>query len=224
VTGLTKNHKGTKDTKGTVATPFRSVAVLCTLCVFVVVVSGACRQDMHDQPRMKAYRGTEFFGDGRSVRPLVEGTIARGQLREDAHLYTGRLGGVFAASFPFPITTEVLARGQERFGIYCTPCHGRLGTGEGMVRQRGYKKPPSYHIDRLRAEKPGYFFDVMTNGFGAMPDYAAQVPVKDRWAIAAYIRVLQLSQHASLDDVPADQRDRLNQPEEGAAASEAPVP
>jgi mono/diheme cytochrome c family protein len=175
---------------------------------------------MHDQPRMKAYRGTEFFGDGRSARPLVEGTIARGQLREDAHLYTGKVGGVFAASFPFPITAEVLARGQERFGIYCTPCHGRLGTGEGMVRQRGYKKPPSYHIDRLRAEKPGYFFDVMTNGFGAMPDYAAQVPVKDRWAIAAYIRVLQLSQHASLDDVPADQRDRLNQPEGGAADSE----
>jgi mono/diheme cytochrome c family protein len=215
VIGPTNNHA-----KGTEAAHLRSVAALCALCVFVVMVAGACRQDMHDQPRMKAYRGTEFFGDGRSARPLVEGTIARGQLREDAHFFTGKVAGVFAASFPFPVTAEVLARGRERFGIYCTPCHGQLGAGEGMVPQRGYKKPPSYHIDRLRGEKPGYFFDVMTNGFGAMPDYAAQVPVKDRWAIAAYIRVLQLSQHASLDDVPVDQRGRLNQPE---GATETPA-
>lgn len=218
--GLTKNHKGTKRTN---ATPLRSVAVPCALGVLVVVAAGACRQDMHDQPRMRAYRGTDFFGDGRSARPLVEGTIARGQLREGAHLYTGKVGGVFADSFPFPITAEILARGQQRFGIYCTPCHGQLGTGEGMVRQRGYKQPPSYHIDRLRAAQPGYFFDVMTNGFGAMPDYAAQVSVEDRWAIAAYIRVLQLSQHASLDDVPAEQRGQLAQPQEGAAGSEAPA-
>jgi len=175
---------------------------------------------MHDQPRMRAYRGTEFFGDGRSARPLVEGAIARGQLRQDAHLYTGKVGGAFADSFPFPVTAQVLARGQERFRIYCSPCHGQLGTGEGMVPQRGYKKPPSYHIDRLRSEKPGYFFDVMTNGFGAMPDYAAQVSVEDRWAIVAYIRALQLSQHASLDDVPGDQRGVLNPLESGAPASE----
>ncbi len=176
------------------------------------MLAGACRQDMHDQPRMRAYRGTEFFGDGRSARPLVEGVVARGQLREDAHLFTGKLDGAFAESFPFPITADVLARGQERFRIYCSPCHGQLGTGEGMVAERGYKKPPSYHIDRLRSEKPGYFFDVITSGFGAMPDYAAQVPVPDRWAIVAYIRALQLSQHARLDDIPAAKRGVLDQP------------
>lgn len=164
---------------------------------------------MHDQPRYKPYRGSDFFGDARSARPLVEGTIARGQLREDAHLYTGKVNGVLADTFPFPVTAETLARGRQRFEIFCAPCHGRAGTGEGMVAQRGFKKPPSYHIDRLRLQPPGYFFDVITNGFGAMPDYAAQVPVKDRWAIAAYVRALQLSQHATLDDVPADRRPLL---------------
>jgi mono/diheme cytochrome c family protein len=164
---------------------------------------------MHDQPRYKPLARSEFYPDHRSARPLVTGTVARGELREDEALYTGKAGKEFVTTFPFPVTPAVLERGRERFEIYCTPCHGRLGNGEGMVVQRGFKHPPSFHIDRLRAAPPGYFYDVMTNGFGAMSDYTAQVPVNDRWAIAAYIRALQLSQHARLDDLPPSDRERL---------------
>jgi hypothetical protein len=173
-----------------------------------VLVTG-CRQDMHDQPKFKPYRATSFFADDRSARPLVEGVVARGDLQEDEHLYKGRENGAPATTFPFPITLEVLQRGQERFNIYCSPCHGRLGDGEGMIVQRGLKHPPSFHIDRLREAPPGYFFTVISNGFGVMFDYADRVPVKDRWAIIAYIRALQLSQHATLEDVPAEQRQQL---------------
>jgi mono/diheme cytochrome c family protein len=179
------------------------------LCVLAVAVS-ACRQDMHDQPRYKPLAKSDFYPDERSARPLVAGTVARGQLRDDDALYKGRNGADLVASFPFPIGAEVLARGQERFTIYCTPCHGRLGNGAGMVVQRGFKRPTSFHNDRLREAPPGYFFDVMTNGFGAMSDYAAQVSVEDRWAIVAYIRALQLSQHASLADVPESARASLD--------------
>ena len=170
---------------------------------------------MHDQPRYKPLARSEFYPDHRSARPLVTGTVARGELREDEGLYTGKVGKDFVTTFPFPVTPAVLERGRERFEIYCTPCHGRLGNGEGMVVQRGFKHPSSFHIDRLRAAPPGYFYDVMTNGFGAMSDYTAQVPVNDRWAIAAYIRALQLSQHARLDDLPPADRERLG----SAAAS-----
>jgi len=176
---------------------------------------------MHDQPRYKPLARSEFYPDHRSARPLVTGTVARGQLREDEQLYTGKVGKDFATTFPFPVTPAVLERGRERFEIYCTPCHGRLGNGEGMVVQRGFKHPPSFHIERLRAAAPGYFFDVMTSGFGAMSDYSAQVPVNDRWAIAAYIRALQLSQHARLEDVPPSDRERLENP---AAVPEAHGP
>jgi len=176
---------------------------------------------MHDQPRYKPLARSEFYPDHRSARPLVTGTVARGQLREDEHFYTGKVGKDFATTFPFPVTPAVLERGRERFEIYCTPCHGRLGNGEGMVVQRGFKHPPSFHIERLRAAAPGYFFDVMTSGFGAMSDYSAQVPVNDRWAIAAYIRALQLSQHARLEDVPPSDRERLENP---AAVPEAHGP
>ena len=161
---------------------------------------------MHDQPRYEAFEATDFFKDGLSARPPVAGTVARGQLNDDEHLYTGKVGGALARSYPMPITRPFLDRGRERFDIYCTPCHGRLGLGDGMIVQRGFKKPTSMHDERLRQEPPGYFFDVMTNGFGAMASYAAQVRPEDRWAIAAYIRVLQLSQNASIDDVPAPQR------------------
>ena len=173
------------------------------------VLAAGCRQDMQDQPKFKTYRADPFFADGRSARPLVEGTVARGNLQEDEHLYKGRENGEVAKTFPFPITQEVLLHGQERFNIYCSPCHGQLGDGEGAVVQRGLKHPPSFHIDRLREAPVGYFFTVESNGFGVMFDYADRVPAKDRWAIIAYIRALQLSQHATLEDVPADERQKL---------------
>jgi mono/diheme cytochrome c family protein len=192
--------------------------LLGAACLLGLATAG-CRQDMHDQPRYKPYRESDFFGDRRSARPPVEGTVARGMLREDTHLYTGKVDGALAETFPFPVTAELLQRGRERYGIYCTPCHGLAGNGDGMIVARGYRKPSSFHVDRLRAERPGYFYDVITNGFGAMPDYAAQIPVEDRWAIVGYVRALQLSQSATVADVPADQRGQL-----GAPPSPAPSP
>lgn len=167
------------------------------------------RQEMYNQSRFEPLEKNAFFADQRSSRPWIKGTVARGQLRTDAHLYTGMVNGQPAETFPFPITREVLQRGRERYTIYCTPCHGQQGDGRGMVVRRGMKQPPSYHIERLQNEPPGYFFDVMTNGFGAMYSYASRVKARDRWAIVAYIRALQLSQNATLDDVPADVRERL---------------
>ncbi len=169
--------------------------------LLLAVVVGGCRQDMHDQPRYKPLAKSDFFEDKRASRASIEGTVARGQLRDDEHLYTGKVGKELATSYPFPITAAVLNRGRERYTIYCTPCHGQLGRGEGMVVQRGFKRPTSFHIERLREAPPGYFFDVMTSGFGAMSDYAAQVTANDRWAITAYIRVLQISQHVSVADL-----------------------
>lgn len=171
----------------------------------------ACRQDMQDQPKYIALRPSDFFEDGRSARPLIEGTVARGHLEDDVAFYTGKgPDGKFVETFPFPVTKEVLERGQQRFNIYCSPCHDRLGMGDGKIVRRGYRHPPSYHIDRLRQVQNGYIFDVITNGFGAMPDYAAQVQPRDRWAIVAYIRALQLSQNAPLSAVPDDAKAQLN--------------
>ena len=179
-------------------------ALLLAMCASV-----ACRQDMQDQPKYIPLRPSTFFADGRSERPLVEGTVARGHLDDDTVFFTGRIDGKPVDAIPFPITREVLNRGQERFNIYCSPCHDRLGTGNGMIVRRGYRHPPSYHIDRLRQVPIGYLFDVITNGLGAMPDYAAQVEPRDRWAIVAYVRVLQYSQHAPVDDVPPEARAEL---------------
>jgi mono/diheme cytochrome c family protein len=167
---------------------------------------------MHDQPKYIPLRQSQFFRDSSSARPLVEDTVARGTLMEDAAFYTGKAGNTEADALPFPLTPAVLDRGEERFNIYCSPCHDRSGSGQGMIVQRGYRPPPSYHIDRLRQAPLGHFVDVMTNGFGAMPDYRAQIAPRDRWAIAAYIRALQLSQHASANDVPAEDRSKLSQP------------
>jgi mono/diheme cytochrome c family protein len=164
---------------------------------------------MHDQAKAKTLAHSDFFTDGRSARPVIPGTVARGQLHLDEHFYTGKIEGRHADTFPFAITADVLRRGQERFNIYCSPCHGRLGDGAGMIVQRGFRRPSSYHQDRLRNAPPGYFFDVITNGFGTMFDYADRVAPEDRWAIVAYIRALQLSQNAGPEDVPADQRSRL---------------
>ena len=225
-------------------------AVLLAILLAVILTS-ACRRDMQDQPKFKPLRPSSFFADGRSARPLIDGTVARNQLRDDTLFYTGKTGpgqqagaaaqpGVnasgsgptaglrpgettvagqntqpqsypgYATTFLFPITSDALNRGQERFNIYCSVCHGLTGDGLGMIVRRGYKQPPSYHIDRLRQAPVGYFFDVITNGFGAMPDYAAQITPEDRWKIIAYIRALQLSQQGSLADVPPDQRDKLD--------------
>ena len=164
---------------------------------------------MHDQPKYIPLRSSDFFHDDRSARPIVEGTVARGHLHEDSLLYTGKANGADATLFPFAVDARVMARGQDRFNVYCSPCHGRTGSGDGMIVRRGYRRPPSLHAERLRASSVGHYFDVMTNGFGAMPDYAAQVRAEDRWAIAAYIRALQLSEHATLADVPPAERGTL---------------
>ena len=171
-----------------------------------LVLLAGCRQDMHDQPRFKPLAMSDFYSDLRSARTPVEGTVARGQLHEDTYFYTGKIGNNPGDYMPFPVTEEVLARGEQRFNIYCAPCHSRLGDGNGMIVQRGYRQPPSYHTERLRKAPLGYFFDVMTNGFGAMADYASQIPPRDRWNIVAYIRALQLSQNATASDLPAGQQ------------------
>ncbi len=178
--------------------------------VLSLAVLSACRQDMHDQPKYIPLRPSDFFADGRSARPLSEGTVARGYLDANVLLYTGKgPDGKPSNEFPMPVTKELLLRGQQRFNIYCSPCHDRLGTGLGMVVLRGMRRPPSYQIERLRAEPVGYFYDVITNGFGSMQDYSAQIQPRDRWAIVAYIRVLQRSQNATLADVPPEERAKL---------------
>jgi mono/diheme cytochrome c family protein len=177
-----------------------------------------CRQDMHDAPRYDPFEASAILPNGSSAQPLVEGTVARNHLNDDEQMYTGKVAGKPADTFPFAIAAADLDRGQERFKIYCSPCHGRTGEGNGMVVQRGYKQAASYHVDRLRQAPVGYFFDVITNGFGAMPDYKAQIPARDRWLIIAYVRALQLSHHATTGDVPADELNKL------AGSGGAPAP
>jgi mono/diheme cytochrome c family protein len=172
----------------------------------------ACRQDMHDAPRYEPLEASAFFASGGASRVLVPNTVPRGYLREDELLNTGKVNGEFATTFPMPVTADVMARGQERFNVFCSPCHGRTGAGNGMIVQRGFRRPPSFGEQRLRDAPGGYFYDVIANGFGAMQDYSAQVPVADRWAIVAYIRALQLSQRTTVADVPADRRSDLDRP------------
>jgi mono/diheme cytochrome c family protein len=191
-------------------------AGLLAVATFALVAAG-CRQDMHDAPSYDPLQATDFFANGQASRVPVANTVARGQLRDDTHFYQGRVNDQLATTFPMPVTAAVMARGQERFNVFCAPCHGRTGTGNGMVVQRGFRAPPSYSEERLRNAPVGYFFDVMTNGFGAMQDYSAQITPQDRWAIAAYIRALQFSQNARLEDVPADRRAELDRPAQGTA-------
>jgi hypothetical protein len=171
--------------------------------------AAGCDQAMSDQPHRGPLAPSTFFPDGRSSRPPVAGTVAQGDLRLDDHLYRGVIGTEPADTFPFPVTREILARGRERFDIFCSPCHDRTGHGHGMIVSRGYAPPPSYHIDRLRVAKLGHFFEVITHGFGAMPDYGSQIPARDRWAIIAYVRALQESQNARPEDVPPEELRRL---------------
>jgi hypothetical protein len=168
-----------------------------------VLVLAGCRHDMQDQPKFVPQRGTAFFADGRSVRPQVEDTVGRDQLHADSYFYTGMVAGKEGDGLPIPLTPAVMERGQERYNIYCTPCHSRVGNGAGMIVQRGYRQAGNFHTDRLRNAPLGHFFSVITNGYGAMPDYSAQVTPEDRWVIAAYVRALQLSQDAKSSDVPS---------------------
>jgi cytochrome c553 len=172
-----------------------------------VALTTACRIDMHVQPRQNPLSRSDFFADQRSERPPVEGTVARGDLRADTYFYTGKINGIPGDALPFPVTKQVLERGRERYNIYCAPCHSRLGDGNGFIPSRGFSKlPPSFHMARLQKAPAGYFFDIISEGFGIMPDYAAQISPQDRWNIVAYVRALQLSQNATMSDVPAGQK------------------
>lgn len=187
-----------------------------------LLTTAGCRQNMHNQNKIEPFEASNFFDDGQSARPLPAHTVARGDLREGS-LYTGLdAANKPVAQMPMPVTREMLTRGQERFNIYCSPCHGRLGDGRGMIVRRGYKQPTSFHDPRLRSSPVGYFFSVMTEGFGVMPSYAPQVPVQDRWAIASYVRALQYSQNARLAELPPDVRQRVEADLAGGADAGAP--
>ena len=183
---------------------------LLAACAAASLVFGAgceyLRQDMANQPKNRPLSPSEFFGDGRSERPLVENTIARGSLADD-ELFVPKDSN----NFPLPVDLNLLERGEERYKVFCSPCHGLQGDGNGMVAMRGMKPPPSYHQDRLRQAPNGYFYDNITNGFGQMLGYSAQIPPRDRWAIVAYIRALQLSRNAKVADLPAELHEKLNQ-------------
>lgn len=193
------------------------------LCIVVVTLAG-CRQDMHDAPKLEPLEASRFFADGQASRPVPAGTVARGQLRADDFFYRGvGADGALATELPMPVTPELLLRGRERFEIFCAPCHGRTGDGQGMIVQRGFKQPQTFHQERLRNMPVGYYFDVMTNGFAQMSSYAAQVPVEDRWAVAAWVQTLQLAQHAPAERLSAQERARLAADAAADAAAPAAV-
>jgi hypothetical protein len=193
--------------------------------ITAIALTSGCRIDMHVQPRQNPLSRSDFFTDQRSARPPVGGTVARGQLHEDTYFYTGKIGNNPGDLMPFPVTKEVLTRGRERFNIFCAPCHSRIGDGNGFVPSRGFaRKPPSFHIVRLQKAPVGYFFDVITEGFGIMPDYASQIPPQDRWDIVAYVRALQLSQNATKADVPDGQNIPSAPPKFGEPGSGATLP
>jgi hypothetical protein len=191
-----------------------SSRILLSACAATLLFACGCqiRQDMADQPKYKPLEPTDFFVDGRSERPIIENTVAHGSIDDDA-LYISKDSN----AFPLELTPELMQRGKERYGIFCTPCHGIQGDGNGMVAMRGMKHPPTYHSERLRKVPNGYLFDVVTNGFGAMLSYSAQIPPRDRWAIIAYIRALQLSRNAPVSELPSDLRNKLNNSNSGGA-------
>jgi hypothetical protein len=198
-----------------------NICATVSLLVLTLLLGG-CRQDMQDQPKYKPLAESKFFADHRSERPMVDDTVPRGYLRTDLARYTGKMNGADVNYFPFPITRADLTRGQDRFNIYCSPCHSRVGDGNGLIVKRGYRNPPSYYTDRLLKAPLGHFFDVITNGFGAMPSYASRVIPDDRWRIIAYIRVLQFSETATINDVPPEDRSKLTGSAAVASASTSP--
>jgi mono/diheme cytochrome c family protein len=189
---------------------FRAVAI-SGLLIGLALVTVSCRLDMREQPRLDPLEQSSFFADKLSARPRVADTVARGQLHLDEQLYTGRINDELATTFPFTITQATIERGQERFDIFCAPCHGLLGDGQGIITEYGMRVPPSFHDPALRDEPAGYYFEVMTDGTRVMPSYGERIVPQDRWAIVAYIRALQLSQNAELSQVPADQVPKLGQ-------------
>jgi len=184
-------------------------AIRLLLAASVLFIVSGCRQDMHNQPKYVPYRSSEFFQDGLSERQQLVNTVARGELREDAYLYTGKVGTKEGDRFPFAITQAVMERGRERYDIYCSPCHSRVGDGNGMIVKRGYRQAANFHDQKYATQTVGHYYDVISHGSGAMPDYAAQIEPADRWAVAAYIRALQYAQSGTMADVPADQRGQL---------------
>jgi len=192
--------------------------VLLLVSGFCLLVLPSCRQKMATQPRYDPLETSDFFADGMSARPRVAETVARGELSTDPFFDTGRINGSVADGFPVPVSRALVDRGQQRFDIYCSECHGRLGDGNGMIPSRGYRRPPSFHTQAQRTATTGHFFDVMTNGFGAMPPYGSMIPPHDRWAIVAYIRALQISQNATVGDVPPNERTALDAPPAAHAA------
>jgi mono/diheme cytochrome c family protein len=191
--------------------PARRRLPLAICCLAIFASAAGCHRDMQDQPRYEMYEQSDFFADGMSARPVIAGTVARGELEEDEAFHTGKSEGKFVTELPVEVDRALLERGRERFNIYCSVCHAVTGLGDGMIVQRGFRRPPSLHIERLRNAAAGHFYDVVTHGFGAMPSYAVQIPPRDRWAIVAYVRVLQLSQHATVDDVPAEELEKLEE-------------
>ena len=197
----------------------KRAALLIAACGFL---AGCSRLDMQDQPKYKPQRPSDFFADGRSGRPEIEGTVARGTLEEDTAFYTGKdEKGADVTEFPVAVDKAFILRGQTRYEIYCSPCHGRVGNGLGMIVRRGFKQPPSYHIERLRTAPIGHYYEVITNGYGAMLNYAAQVQPRDRWAIIAYIRALQLSQNVTGADLTTEVRGKMPQPGKESAEMKA---
>lgn len=209
---MTSRSRGVKYGRG-----LRRAAVMS---IMIAGLAG-CRQDMHDAPRYDPLEASVILPGGAASQPLVDGTVARGQENADELLTTGKVGGVEADMFPFAITRTDLDLGQQRFNTYCAPCHAPSGEGDGMVVQRGYRQPPSLHIDRLRQAPAGQFYDRITNGFGVMPNYRAQIAVEDRWRIVAYVRVLQTSHQGTRGDVPAAEMERLDNPQPPAADAAA---
>jgi hypothetical protein len=187
--------------------PHKSILTVA-FAIIMVVVNG-CHLDMYDQPKFKPLAANAFFADSMASRSLVEGTVARGDAERDELLYTGKIDGKVADVFPFAVTREVLSRGQDRYNVFCSPCHSKLGDGRGMIVQRGFPAPVSYHVDSIRTKPPGFYFDVITNGYGKMFNYASSVSVRDRWAIIAYIRALQESRRVRISELPPDERQRL---------------
>ena len=192
--------------------PRAALALLAAGFLFVA----ACGGNHRDQPYYEAQEQSEFFGDGKSARPLVPNTVPQGQARLDEHLYAGTSAGKPVNEFPFPVTERVMQRGMQQYNAHCVPCHGFAGNGDGMIVRRGYTRPTSYHDERLRNEPLSHYYDVIANGYGAMPSYADQVYPRDRWAIIAYIRALQLSQNADVRQLPQEDRQRLDNPQQPA--------
>lgn len=196
------------------------IGLLSALMAIALLTTG-CRQDMHDQPVAEPFEASEFFADGVANRQFPEGTVARGQLRDDTVLYTGLTpDDMMATDFPLPVDRDLLLRGRDRFDTYCAPCHDRTGSGLGMIVRRGFKQPTSFHDERLRQQPVGYFYSVISNGFGDMSSYASQIRPEDRWAVVAYLRTLQWSQKVSLDTLPTDVRAQIESELAGTQAAE----